>query len=80
MVSVELFNNNIMISCSHNQVINVGKLKEIYRLCLGFVKQYGNIPVIVDLEKGVSLSDMAKKIFTRLDARNVDLTIVIISM
>jgi hypothetical protein len=80
MVSVELFNNNIMISCSCDQLINVEKLKEVYHLSLDFVKKNGNLPVIVDLEKGARLSDRARKIFTRFSNKNADLTLVIISV
>jgi hypothetical protein len=79
MISIRLINNTIRINCSKNQTIDAFRLKRLYRSGLKFMMQNGNLPVIVETERNVKLSEEAKKLFNRLDTKCNKLTLIIIS-
>lgn len=79
MISVNLVENTIRINCSNNEIIDSLKLKGIYRSVLKYVKKRGVLPVIVDVDSNVKLSDQALLLFNRLDSMCSELTLVIIS-
>lgn len=79
MIDTRVINNTIRIRCSSNQTINTDKLKYLYRTGMRFISQHKNFPIIVDLEKNVSLSNNAKKIVGRIEPKWNNKTIVIIA-
>ena len=78
MISARIEDNNVRISCSQNQTITADKLRRIYNMGTKFIQQNGNIPVIVDTNKNVKLSQEAQIMFRRLEMKLNNLTLVII--
>ena len=69
----------IRITCTGNQVVDVKKLKKIYRSGSRFREQHGAIRIIVDTDRKVRLSARAEILFNRWSKKINDLTIVIIA-
>ena len=78
MISGRFIDNSIRISYSENQIIDMDKLRRIYRLSSKFIDQCGNKPIIVDAQKNVRFDIETRKIFERLSQKLDDLTLVII--
>ncbi len=79
MISVRLIDETIRVNCSKNQTIDTAVLKQLWRTGLKFITQNGNIPVIVDLERNVKLSEQAQQLFSDLNKKCKEITLVIIS-
>jgi hypothetical protein len=78
MISIKLVDKNIKINCTGNQLIDTKKIVKLYRTIIRLINVNGNIPIIVDIESNVRLSNRAKKIFTRLNTKCDGITLVII--
>ncbi len=78
MIRTRIEEDNIRVSCSKRQVINVEQVKRSFRTCLRFAEQHGNAPVIVDFDKGARLSNEAQQIFDRWNRISRPITLVVI--
>jgi ABC-type lipoprotein export system ATPase subunit len=78
MLATRIQDNSIRIICSNNQIIDTKKLKTLYRTVLRFIHQNGNLPIIVDAGRNVSLSNQASKLFKRIEKCS-DKTLIIIA-
>ena len=78
MIQIRKVGNFIKINCSENQVIRKNQLLRMYRSGSNFIKQNGSLPIIIDVEKNVRLSDDAQSIFNRLGVEVKNGTVVIL--
>ncbi len=79
MISTRLINKSFKILCTKNQIIDIEKLKSLYRTSIRFIEQNKHYPIIVEVEKNVTLHKDAKKMLERIDARKGNNTLVIIA-
>jgi len=77
MICIKLVDKNIKINCTRNQLIDTKKIVKLYRTSIRLINVNGNIPIIVDIESNVRLSNRAKKIFTRLNTKCDGIALVI---
>jgi len=79
MLSTRLHKNSINIICSKNQQINTNNLKDLYRTVLKFKNQNNKLPVIVELERNVQVSNSARNLFNKIEEKCTDQTLIIIA-
>jgi hypothetical protein len=78
MIRIMIIDNTINIACSGDKVIDLRKMKDIYRTALRFIEQHGKIPIVIMFERKLKLNDQANRIFSRWKLINDDLTLVIV--
>jgi hypothetical protein len=78
MIRIMIIDDTISITCSETKVIDLRKLKDVYRTGLRFVEQHGNMPIVIESEKKLRLNSQANRIFSRWKRKRNDLTLVII--
>lgn len=78
MIRIRKIGDFIKINCSKNQVIRKNQLVRMYRSGSNLIKQNGNLPIIIDVERNVRLSDDAQSIFNRLGVEVKNRTVVIL--
>ena len=79
MLAVRLQNKSIKVICSGNQIIDTSKLKNLYRTSLKFLNQNNKLPVIIEIEKNVKISDRVQELFNKIETKCSDRTLIIIA-
>ena len=79
MISTRFQDNTVRIICSGKQTIQLNDLKRIYRNGLRVKNGKENISVIVQVSKNVKLSKEAQELFDRVESKENENTLVIIS-
>ncbi len=79
MISTRLKNRSIKIRCSKSEIIDCEKLKYIYRTGMKFMSQNQISSVIIEVEEDVRFSNLARKMFNRLEERDNQIPRVIIA-
>ncbi len=80
MINSRVIDNNIRMSLSKNQTLNIDQFKRLFRLGMRLSNQHEEMPIIVDTGRNVNLTEEARLVFNRLNSRCIKRILVIISV
>ncbi len=79
MLSTRLNKNSINVICSNHHQIDTTVLKDLYRTVLKFIHQNNELPIIVEVERSVRISNHARDLFSKIETKCNDKTLIIIA-